>query len=140
MVTSADLNCVFPSLCMFSGSHGTTAGVLIYHEDKLCWTSGIRSQIPRIFFSHTALLWVRPKSHTNTHTHTKHAVMVISHYVVFILARAHSFALRLWQMELLQQAAKACNAETLFAVQQIPSHIIKPSHTQSYVPRMEVCA
>uniref|UniRef100_A0A8C2AA77 Metallophosphoesterase domain containing 1 n=1 Tax=Cyprinus carpio TaxID=7962 RepID=A0A8C2AA77_CYPCA len=77
---------------------------------------------------------------THKCTHIKHAVMVIPHDVVFILAHAHSFALRLWQMELLQQAAKACNTETLFAVQQIPSHIIKPSHTQSYVLRTEVCA
>ncbi len=121
----------FPPLCVFSGSHGTAAGVLIYHEDKHCWTSGIRSQIPRIFFSHTALLWVRPKSHTHKACGNGYTPLCCLHPHT----HAHSFALRLWQMELLQQAAKACNTETLFAVQQIPLHIIKPSHTQSYVPR-----
>ncbi|KAK1790359.1 hypothetical protein P4O66_014255 [Electrophorus voltai] len=46
------------SLHLFLSSRGTTVGVLICHGDKLCWTSGTRSQSPLTFCSHTALLWV----------------------------------------------------------------------------------
>lgn len=51
-------------------------------------------------------------------------------FLGFVFIETHTLALRVWQMEWLQQAGKACSTEMLFAVRQIPLHTIK--HTQTH--------